>query len=270
MPIDLKKEIKLSDVFKRRDDAAPKDGAPPQNAAAPAPPPEKRTPKAVPAVPQLPLMRAFNLMPTEEAREKKGRRSTASIALAIVAVLLFGALGSLFLVSSGAVAEKKAERDELRTKLAALNVPAKAPEEEQAPELAAEEQARTTELATALQSRVAWDRLLRDFALVLPDDVWLTTLVAKGAPRDASAAAPAPAAGDAAAPAPAAGDAYVFNINGYTHEQEGVARLLARLSVLPELASVSLVSSTRTQVNEQEVVQFTISATVKQGAGGAS
>jgi Tfp pilus assembly protein PilN len=207
-------------------------------------------------------MRAFNLMPADDAREKRGRRSTPNIALAIVAVLLFGALGSLFVVSSGAATEKKAERDELRTKLAALNVPAKAPGEAQAPELATEEQARTTELSTALRSRVAWDRLLRDFALVLPEDVWLTTLVAKGAPRDPAAAAPAPGA--------AAADANVFTINGYTHEQEGVARLLARLSVLPELASVTLVSSTRTQVNKQEVVQFSISAAVKQGAGGTA
>ena len=262
MPIDLKKEIKLSDVFKRRGDAAPPSAAPPPTAVAPSEPPtEKRKGKAAPAVPQLPLMRAFNLMPADDAREKKGGRSTANIALAIVAVLLFGALGSLFVVSSGAATEKKGERDELRTKLAALNVPAKAPGEAQAPELATEEQARTTELATALQSRVAWDRLLRDFALVLPDDVWLTTLVAKGAPRAAAAAAPAPGA---------AAEANVFTINGYTHEQEGVARLLARLSVLPELASVTLVSSTRTQVNKQEVVQFTISAAVKQGAGGTA
>jgi Tfp pilus assembly protein PilN len=257
VPIDLKKEIKLSDVFKRRE----KDSIEPSPVMPSAPPAER--PKATPpsAVPQLPLMRAFNLMPTDSAREPKGRRATAQIALAVIAVLVFGALGSLFLVTSAAVTENKAKRDELRTKLAALNVPAKAPREAQAPELATEQQARTTELATALQSRVAWDRLLRNFALVLPEDVWLTTLVAKGAP-----------AADPAAPAAAnaGSQASSFTIGGYTHEQEGVARLLARLSVLPELASVALVSSTRVQVNDQEVVQFSISAAVKQGGGGTT
>jgi Tfp pilus assembly protein PilN len=257
MPIDLKKEIKLSDVFKRRE----KDPTDPSPAIPSAPAAEKPKPTPAPAAPQLPLMRAFNLMPTDDSREPKGRRATAHIALAVVAVLLFGALGSLLLVSSAAVTENKAKRDELRTKLAALNVPAKAPGETQAPELATEQQARTTELASALQSRVAWDRLLRDFALVLPEDVWLTTLVAKGAPT-ADPAAPAAASAGAQASS--------FTISGYTHEQEGVARLLARLSVLPELASVALVSTTRVEVNEQEVVQFSISAVVKQGGGGTT
>jgi Tfp pilus assembly protein PilN len=259
MPIDLKKEIKLSDVFKRRE----KDAAEPTPVAPSAPSEEKPKRQPAPAVPQLPLMRAFNLMPRDDAREAKRRRPTAQIALALVGVLLFGALGSLFLVSSAGVTERKAKRDDLRVKLAALNVPAKAPGEPEAPELATEQQARTTELAGALQSRVAWDRLLRNFALVLPEDVWLTSLTAKGAPADA-AAAPAPAAPGGAAQASA------FTINGYTHEQEGVARLLARLSVLPELASVALVSSTRVEVNEQEVVQFSISAAVKQGGGGTT
>jgi Tfp pilus assembly protein PilN len=256
MPIDLKKEIKLSDVFKRRE----KDAAEPSPAATSAPREDEPKRKPAPVVPQLPLMRAFNLMPRDDAREATARRPTAQIALAVVAVLLLGALGSLFLVSSAGVTEKKAKRDDLRVKLAALNVPAKEPGEPQAPELVSEQQARTTELATALQSRVAWDRLLRDFALVLPEDVWLTSLAAKGASGD-PAAAPAPAGSSQASS---------FTINGYTHEQEGVARLLARLSVLPELASVALVSSTRVEVNEQEVVQFSISATVKQGGGGTT
>ena len=254
MPIDLKKEIKLSDVFKRRE----KESAEAAPVAASAPRKEERKPKSAPALPQVPLMRAFNLVPRESAREPTRRRPTAQIALAIAAVVLFGALGTLFLVSSAAVTEKKAKRDELRVKLTALDVPAKAPDEQQAPELASEQRTRTAELATALRSRIAWDRLLRDFALVLPEDVWLTSLIAKGTPGDANTAAATPAGSS---------DASSFRITGYTHDQEGVARLLARLSVLPELASVALVSSTRVHVNEKEVVQFSIAATVKQGGG---
>ncbi|HEV3407706.1 MAG TPA: PilN domain-containing protein [Gaiellaceae bacterium] len=261
MPIDLKKEIKLSDVFKRREKDS---GEPEPTAAAPPPPRENRNSK--PAPPQVPLMRAFNLVPRDDARQPKRGRPTAQIALALVAVLLFGALGSLFLVSSASVTEKKAKRDDLRVQVGALDVPAKAPGEQEAPELASEQQARTTELAAALRSRVAWDRLLRNFALVLPEDVWLTSLAAKGAPG-AAAAAPAPSAPDASA---GSAQADSFTINGYTHEQAGVARLLARLSVLPELASVSLVSSTRVEVNEREVVQFSISAAVKQAQGGTT
>lgn len=264
MPIDLKKEIKLSDVFKRRE----KDpGEPEPTPAAPPPPREKQN--STPAPPQVPLMRAFNLVPRDDARERNRARPTAQIALALVAVLLFGALGSLFLISSASVTEKKAKRDDLRVQVAALEVPAKAPGEPEAPELASEQQARTTELAAALRSRVAWDRLLRNFALVLPEDVWLTSLAAEGAPRE-GATAPAPSAPSAPDASAGSSQASSFTINGYTHEQEGVARLLARLSVLPELASVSLVSSTRVEGNEREVVQFSISAAVKQAQGGTT
>ena len=35
---------------------------------------------------------------------------------------------------------------------------------------------RSLALDSALGKRVAWDRILRRFALVLPDDVWLTSL----------------------------------------------------------------------------------------------
>jgi Tfp pilus assembly protein PilN len=256
VPVDLKQEIKLSDLFKRRG-AQPE---PPRAEQAVAPP-SAPAPTAPAQTRDVPLMRAFNLMPRHETRETVVRGGVPNIALALVAVLLFAVLGFLFITGSAGVTEKQAKRDELRTKLAALDVPAKPPGDPQAPELATERQTRTTELATALQSRVAWDRLLRDFALVLPEDVWLTTLVAKGAPRDAAAAAPAPGA-----PAQTSS----FTINGYTHEQEDVARLLARLSVLPELTNVALVSSTRVEVDEREVVQLSISAAVKQGAGGTT
>jgi Tfp pilus assembly protein PilN len=256
MPIDLRKEIKLSDLFKGRE----KDAATPAPVAPPPPPDAKRKRDADPPLPQVPLMRGFNLMPREDAGKAKGRRATAHVALALVAVVAVGALGSLFVLSSAGVTEKEAKRDELRMELAALEVPSKAPAEEQAPELASEQQNRTAELARALGARVAWDRLLRDFALVLPDDVWLTNLVAKGAPRDPAAATPAP---DGSA------EGNSFTITGYTREQEGVARLLARLSVLPELSNVALVSSARVEVEDEEVVQFSVSATVKQPEGTA-
>ena len=255
MPIDLRKEIKLSDLFRGREKEPPE--ATP--AAAPAPPEEKPKRATAAPAPQVPLMRSFNLMPRQERAERKGRPATAHVALAVVTTVAFGALGSLFLMSTAGVTEKSAKRDELRVKLAALDVPAQSPAEQKAPELANEERSRTAELATALRSRVAWDRLLRDFALVLPEEVWLTSLIAKGTPRDAAAAAASPGSATASS----------FTITGYTHDQEGVARLLARLSVLPELANVALVSSTRVRMNEEEAVQFTISATVKQGGGTA-
>ena len=83
--------------------------------------------------------------------------------------------------------------------------------------LAAEKSARVGALSAALTSRVAWDRVLRQVSLVLPEDVWLTNL---------AATAPSPAA---AARAPSTGTSG-FTLTGSTYSQNGVARFLSRLS----------------------------------------
>jgi hypothetical protein len=50
---------------------------------------------------------------------------------------------------------------------------------------------------------------------------------------------------------------------GYTYSQEGVARLLSRLAVVPSLENVQLVSSTQTTVGDQTVISFSIEADVR-------
>jgi hypothetical protein len=53
-----------------------------------------------------------------------------------------------------------------------------------------------------------------------------------------------------------------FSISGKTAEQDNVALTLARLSILPELTAVRLVSSQRQTENDD--FEFSISATVRQ------
>ncbi len=302
--MDLKKEIKLSDLFRRK----PKDPAEPEIAAPadekpkkersfftlrrkkddagdaapaePKPPKEPRRRKEKKAkgpaqtLPDVPLMRAFNLLPREEGRretmttEERGERrpGTVQLVLAVVGLLLVAALASIFLITNATVADKQTELDGLRGELAALDAAAEKPS---APEpdgtLVQERNNRTGALATALAQRVAWDRLLRELSLVLPEDVWLTRLTAKAGgtgPVDPNAP---PAAAGAAPPAS------TFEIGGYTYKQENVAQLLSRMGVLPQVASVQLLGSTATQIGEEDVVEFTISATMKpNGTGGTA
>ncbi len=300
--MDLKKEIKLSDLFRRKpkDPAAdaeavappeekPKkerssfvtlrkrrDGAEDAAPAEPKQPKERRRKekkgKAATAPPQVPLMRAFNLLPREEGRresatsEEDGRKpSTPQLVLAVVGLLLVAALASIFLITNATVADKQAELDGLRGELAALD---KAAEKPSAPEpdgtLVQERNNRTGALAVALGQRVAWDRLLRELSLVLPDNVWLTRLTAKAG--GAGAVDPnAPPDPNAALPAS------TFEIGGYTRKQEHVALLLSRMGVLPQVASVQLLGATATTIGEEDVIEFTISATMKAaGAGGTA
>ncbi len=46
---------------------------------------------------------------------------------------------------------------------------------------------------SALQSRVAWDRILREISSILPEDVWLTNSLRAVAAGGHGAPAPAPA-----------------------------------------------------------------------------
>src|SRR5205085_3886634 len=77
-------------------------------------------------------------------------------------------------------------------------------------QLAGEHSARVSALVSAMASRVAWDRIFREFSLVLPDDVWLTTLTAHS---------PASSATSTGGALPTQ-----FAITGRTYSHDGVAR----------------------------------------------
>ncbi len=224
--------------------------------------PRGRGKKSATALPQIPLMRAFNLLPKDDPREGAERRAKpAKLILAVVALVALAGLGAYFLLLNTQVAGKTATRDELKTKLAAANVPAERPlQEEVDPALIEEKLKRTGALSSALGGRTAWDRLLREFSLVLPDDISLTKLTASAAVIDPVA----PVA--AGTPAPTS----TFTIEGYTETQKSVAQLLARLAVLPELSSVQLKSSMDADFQGQTVVQFVIAANVKPVIGATS
>ncbi len=288
---DWKKEIKLSDLFSRSRKSKPEpeldgpDEAVPEKSGGsflkrdlsfsrkPKEPKEPKAPKAgrkesrgraaKTTVPQIPLMRAFNLLPKEDPREGTARRATpAKLILAVVALVALAGLGAYFLLLNTKVAGKTATRDELKTKLAAANLPAERPlqEEEVDPALVEEKDKRTGALSSALGGRTAWDRLLREFSLVLPDDISLTKMTASGAVIDPAL----PVA--AGTPAPTS----TLTIEGYTETQKSVAQLLARLAVLPELSSVQLKSSMDADFQGQMVVQFVIAANVKPVTGATA
>lgn len=282
--MDLKKEIKLSDLFKRGEKEAKAEKKEPrerklsfqrrrkESDAASAPTPPTKAPKVprakgkaakAPALPAIPLMRAFNLLPKDDPRDGKERNpNLGRVLLAVVGLVLVAALGAMFLLTSARVSEKQQKRDELRSKTAALNVPAKPPANAADQELVQERDSRTGALASALGGRVAWDRLLREISLVLPEDVWLTKLQATGATAAASAGAPPPQSGTAPTSS--------VTITGYTYDQATVAQLLSRVSVIPQLSTVKLLSSTRTKIGEKEVFEFSISAAVKPTTGASA
>lgn len=199
-------------------------------------------------------MRAVNLLPrdtpTRSFEAKRGVVFGAAGGAALVTVLLV----TMAISAGGAVGEKQAELDGLRAQIAAVPAPTES-DSSNDEALAAAKSARVGALSSALTARVAWDRVLRQVSLILPEDVWLTNLTAQAPTTSAPA-----------------GGAAGFTLTGSTYSQNGVARFLSRLSVVPDLVNVRLQSSQSALVSTRELVQFTIIADVRAPAaavGGA-
>lgn len=197
-------------------------------------------------------MRAVNLIPRDDRRRHSSvteRNNPIIIGSVAGVVLVTAILAAWFLSASAGVANNQNRRDAAQAQLSATPVPP--PTSAESSQLEQQKSARIAALSSALAGRLAWDRVLRELSLVLPDDVWLTSLSAQ-----------APSASAAGAPAG-------FTINGRTYSHDGVARLLARLAVVPHLSNVQLQhSSLATSATGRKVVEFGINATVK-AAGSA-
>jgi Tfp pilus assembly protein PilN len=216
-------------------------------------------------------MRAVNLLPRDEPRRRR-KRLTLGVQLAVVSPFVVGSLlAAGYLLESSKVNDQQATLKALQDELAAL------PPRQNVPEtnarLTLQRDQRVAALASALRGRIAWDRILREISSVLPEDVWLTTLAAQSPQAPPPAAPPPPTTttegdgGTTTTPAPPSTPApYAtapLSLAGYTYSQEGVARFLSRLAVIPELQDVKLVKSSEATVAGRIVFQFSIQAGVR-------
>jgi Tfp pilus assembly protein PilN len=225
-------------------------------------------------------MRAVNLLPRDEPKRRRVRL-TVGVQLALVSPFVIASLVAAgVMLESSKINDNRATLKALQEELATLPPPTAPPQTNA--QLALQQSQRVAALGSALQGRVAWDRILREISAVLPEDVWLTSLSAtspQSAVSSAPAPTPTPAPSDSTSldgtttttdttttpvPTPAAPATAPLNISGYTYSQEGVARLMSRLAVIPELQDVKLVSSTTTTVSGHDIVQFAIEAGIRQ------
>jgi Tfp pilus assembly protein PilN len=207
-------------------------------------------------------MRAVNLLPKDSAHGRKSfTREDPAVVVgsALGAVVMIALIGGFMNVHSK-VGREQAKLDAAREEYAQLSLekreqqpvvaPVKTTPIIPVPAVTAEEQPRLAAISTALGSRIAWDRILREFSLVLPDDVKVTSLT-MAAPSAAGATTGAPVA---------AGQG--FSISGSAFSHDGVARLLSRLMLIPDLENVTLGSSTA-GTDASGGVQFSITASIK-------
>lgn len=198
-------------------------------------------------------MRAVNLLPKDVGKPQRRTPDPLLLVGGGGGFVVVVALAAATVMASGTLVEKRDAVADAELRLQLLPEPT-APPSPADQGLATEQQGRGAALTSALSTRVSWDRILRRFSLVLPEDVWLTSLAAT-APGGAGAAA--------AGTGPSG-----FTIVGYTYSHDAVARLLSRLAVVPDLTDVQLRNSALTELAGRKVVEFSIVADVR--AEGAS
>jgi Tfp pilus assembly protein PilN len=160
-------------------------------------------------------------------------------------------MAALMIGAGGAAEQERQSLDLIQAELSAVPKPVADPDQTADDGVfAAEKAARISALSTALGGRIAWDGVLRQISQVLPEDVWLSGLSTTGAD-------------------PTTGGSNL-TLNGSTYSQDGVARFLSRISVLPALSNVQLQTSTVDPTAAGGIVQFIILAQVKSRGTGAS
>jgi Tfp pilus assembly protein PilN len=209
-------------------------------------------------------MRAVNLLPRQHVEQKRDRPNSVALGALIGGAAVLLALVAGFLLANRSVDRQRQALADARAMLAAT--PAhKMSAQTQAfrTTLLSQREQRSLALAAAIGKRVAWDRILRRVALVMPDDVWLQSL-SGSVPLDTTLT-PTTTTTPSALPAlPTA-----LSIQGYTYSQDGVARLLERLAVVPDLNNVQLQTSQSQQLGNQTVINFTIVSDIKKGRGAS-
>jgi Tfp pilus assembly protein PilN len=211
-------------------------------------------------------MRAVNLLPGgSESRKSFRSEDPAVVVGSALGVVVLIALGAGFMNVHSKVNAEQRKLTAARTELAKLSLLKKDPVLAKPvvtkpivpiPAVTSEEQPRLTAIAGAMSTRIAWDRILREFSLVLPSDVTISslTLTAPAAATTTGAPVGAPSQG--------------LSISGSAFSHDGVARLLSRLMLIPDLTNVTLGSSAAAAEPAAggpaaSGVQFSISAGVK-------
>jgi hypothetical protein len=222
-------------------------------------------------------VRAVNLLPRDEPRQRLDAGRIPLVAAAGAVVLV--SLGGFMLAHSASKSESQARTEESSVRALIARLPKTRTPTISTSAIALERAQRIAVLTIAMRDRLALDKLLRNVSLVLPKDAWLTGFKA-AAPAPSSTTAGATTSG---AGAPAASADQGVTIEGATYSQDGVARVLSRLSLIPALVDVQLTSSAivdpsssggqsedqpkkKAKKKTKRVVTFTITASVRPGA----
>jgi Tfp pilus assembly protein PilN len=180
-------------------------------------------------------MRPVNLIPTEQRSGVRRPMRGGPLAYIVIGALVAAVLGvTLLVVTSNQISDSKSELTQLETEKA--EVDALALELDAYTQFHTVSQQRTATVTGLADSRFDWERVMRELALVLPDDVWLTNLTGSAAPGAApNGGANISLRGSIAGPA--------LELVGCARSQEAVAGLIQAIKDIDGVTRVGVPSS---------------------------
>jgi Tfp pilus assembly protein PilN len=182
-------------------------------------------------------MRPINLIPPDDRRGQHAPMRTGALAYIVLGLLVAALVGVAMLVTTNnQIAERKAEVVELKREDRIVRAKA----ERLAPYTQFKQlsEQRVATVQSLADSRFDWERVMRELALILPEDVALTQLVATASPGvSIEGAASGSSNFRAQAPGPA------LELTGCANGQVGVARFASALKDVDGVTRVAVEAS---------------------------
>lgn len=198
-------------------------------------------------------MRPVNLIPAEERRGDQSDLRLGAFTYLLVgglALLMLGMIAVAF--TSKQVSDREAEKQELAVELEEET--ARAESLRSFSDFRAVQEARTFTVASLAQSRFDWERVIKEFSLILPPDVWLTNMTGTVSPAVSVNNAAEVTIRDSV-PGPA------LELVGCAPSEEAVAGFVAALEDIDGVTRVGVQESKQPESSADESAAPTGSAT---------
>ncbi len=181
-------------------------------------------------------MRPVNLIPAEERPGERRPMRGGPLAYIVVGALAAAVIGvAVLAVTSNQISDSKTEIVKLEDEKAAVEAQAQALDAYTQFHTLREQRVAT--VASLADSRFDWQRVMHEFALVLPSDVWLTNLSGSASPQS-TAEGTSSVALRSEIPGPA------LELVGCATSQEAVAGFVQALKAIDGVTRVGVESST--------------------------
>jgi len=182
-------------------------------------------------------VRPVNLIPPEDQRGDRAPMRAGIISYVFIGVLAV----SLLLViatalTSKSISDKETEKQSLQAAL--QEATAKAESLRPFADFRAMQESRTATVASLAQSRFDWERVLRELALVIPEDVWVVNLTGTVTPAVSVEGAAEVSIRDSI-------EGPALEIVGCAADQDAVAVFIAALEDIDGVTRVGMASSER-------------------------